>query len=1381
MFALRRELVSPSGVEYATSLKLIPSTIFRSHPSNGDAPQAIANLVVARSNTLRIYEIQEEDSLAFASSSGKDNWPKAKKDTEAVEGEAEIEGEGFVNLGLVKSAPTTITSSTTLRFYLVREHRLHGIVTGLASVKLSTSLEDNLDRLLVSFKDAKIALLEWSSEVHDLIPVSIHTYERAPQMSSFDPKQYREIPYEPSFLLDLASEVDTRIRDVVDYTFLPGYINPTVAVLFQNPQTWAGRLKEHQDTAHLFIFTLDLVTRKYPVITAVENLPHDSMSIHPCDPSLGGLIVLTPNSIIYVDQASRKTALPVNGWAQRISDMAMQSLHPDELERDLSLEGASASFVDEKTFFIVLKDGTVYPVEIIMEGRLVSRLSMGAALAQTTIPTTMTSVSVDDRRFLFVGSTVGASVLLKAFRTEEEIPEGEKKDDAPAAVVDAAPTIDFDDEDDIYGDIKTSQSGPGQLSNGQSGAVERRSVLHLSMCDSLPAHGPVSDMAFALTRNGDKPIAELITATGYGRLGGFTLFQKDLPTRLKKKVHVVGGARGVWSLPIRQSTRSGGASSRPHASVQQEMDTVLVSTDANPSPGLTRFAARTSRGDSVSITTRRTETTISAAPFFQRTAILHVTSDMIRVLEPDCSERQCIKDMDGVIKRPKIRYCNISDPFVLIIREDESLGLFVGNSETGRIRRKDMTAMGEKVSRYSAGCFFMDQSGVLEAQSNPSADASEKAESVAKSKTSTASLEATVDPQRGSQWLILCRPQGVIEIWTLPKLSIVFSSSLITDLPPIISDTFDPPALSLPDETPRAAQELDIDQIQMAPLGDTHPQPHLMVLLRCGQFAVYQAIPDDKMIWPDSSSRSSSLSLKFSKVMSRAFEPRKEVTEKSTLSEQRRILRTLVPFTTSPSADCSISGVFFTGDQPCWIFASSKDGVRIHTCGYAVGDFFLYTDEGPCLLEWMPGINIGTSMPSKSVTTGKHYTNVTFNAPTGLIVAASSLPGRFGLYDEEGNSAWERDAANVNYPFAEASSLELYTPDFSCVVDGYEFMPNEFVNALECIPLETQSTESGSKEYVVVGTTINRGEDLAVKGATYIFEIVEVVANPEDPPSCNFKLRLLCRDDAKGPVTAVCGLNGYLVSTMGQKLFVRAFDLDERLVGVAFLDVGLYVTSIRTIKNLLLIGDVAKSVWFVAFQEDPFKLVIIAKDVQHRCVTSADFLFSAEGQFYIALGDEDGVLRLLEYEPTDPESRNGQFLLCRSEFHGQVDSRCTALVARRVKGDEGSIPQAKLISGASDGSMYSLTPIDEITQKRLELLQGQLTRSIQHVAGLNPKAFRMVRNDLVSKPLSKLILDGNLLSHFPELSISRQKEITRQIGTDRADVLRDWASLSGPW
>lgn len=47
----------------------------------------------------------------------------------------------------------------------------------------------------------------------------------------------------------------------------------------------------------------------------------------------------------------------------------------------------------------------------------------------------------------------------------------------------------------------------------------------------------------------------------------------------------------------------------------------------------------------------------------------------------------------------------------------------------------------------------------------------------------------------------------------------------------------------------------------------------------------------------------------------------------------------------------------------------------------------------------------------------------------------------------------------------------------------YEFAQNEFVNAVESIPLETLSTEQGLKDYIVVGTTISRGEDLAVKGA----------------------------------------------------------------------------------------------------------------------------------------------------------------------------------------------------------------------------------------------------------------------------------------------------------
>lgn len=50
-------------------------------------------------------------------------------------------------------------------------------------------------------------------------------------------------------------------------------------------------------------------------------------------------------------------------------------------------------------------------------------------------------------------------------------------------------------------------------------------------------------------------------------------------------------------------------------------------------------------------------------------------------------------------------------------------------------------------------------------------------------------------------------------------------------------------------------------------------------------------------------------------------------------------------------------------------------------------------------------------------------------------------------------------------------------------------------------------------------------------------------------------------------------------------------------------------------------------------QEDPFKLVIVAKEVQRLGIMTADFLFTSDGDFVIAASDEEGVIRLLEFDP----------------------------------------------------------------------------------------------------------------------------------------------------
>ena len=49
-----------------------------------------------------------------------------------------------------------------------------------------------------------------------------------------------------------------------------------------------------------------------------------------------------------------------------------------------------------------------------------------------------------------------------------------------------------------------------------------------------------------------------------------------------------------------------------------------------------------------------------------------------------------------------------------------------------------------------------------------------------------------------------------------------------------------------------------------------------------------------------------------------------------------------------------------------------------------------------------------------------------------------------------------------------------------------------------------------------------------------------------------------------------------------------------------------------------------------------------------------------------------------------------------------------------------------MVIGTLNGSIVMFTPVPDVVFKRLSLLQGQLVRNVQHIAGLNPRAFRYV-------------------------------------------------------
>lgn len=61
-------------------------------------------------------------------------------------------------------------------------------------------------------------------------------------------------------------------------------------------------------------------------------------------------------------------------------------------------------------------------------------------------------------------------------------------------------------------------------------------------------------------------------------------------------------------------------------------------------------------------------------------------------------------------------------------------------------------------------------------------------------------------------------------------------------------------------------------------------------------------------------------------------------------------------------------------------------------------------------------------------------------------------------------------------------------------------------------------------------------------------------------------------------------LNRFLAVAIGPKIIVYNFLDGEKLVGIAFFDVQLFIVSLNSVRNWLVVGDVIKSVYFLRWK-----------------------------------------------------------------------------------------------------------------------------------------------------------------------------------------------------
>uniref|UniRef100_A0A8C7TH67 Cleavage and polyadenylation specific factor 1 n=1 Tax=Oncorhynchus mykiss TaxID=8022 RepID=A0A8C7TH67_ONCMY len=217
-------------------------------------------------------------------------------------------------------------------------------------------------------------------------------------------------------------------------------------------------------------------------------------------------------------------------------------------------------------------------------------------------------------------------------------------------------------------------------------------------------------------------------------------------------------------------------------------------------------------------------------------------------------------------------------------------------------------------------------------------------------------------------------------------------------------------------------------------------------------------------------------------------------------------------------------------------------------------------------------------------------------------------------------------------PQQENFSIQLISPV------SWEAIPNtridleewEHVTCMKTVALRSQETVSGLKGYVAAGTCLMQGEEVTCRGRILILDVIEVVPEPGQPLTKN-KFKVLYEKEQKGPVTALCHCSGYLVSAIGQKIFLWSLK-DNDLTGMAFIDTQLYIHQMFSIKNFILAADVMKSISLLRYQPESKTLSLISRDAKPLEVYSVEFMVD-NNQLGFLVSDRDQNLSVYMYLP----------------------------------------------------------------------------------------------------------------------------------------------------
>ena len=586
------ELTPPTAVTHSVNLPFTSASA--------------TNLIVAKTSLLQIFAVKTVTTELESKTD----------DSEANEEAAAAALTGNDHDASFIVADTVQRSSlvSTTKLVLVAEYNLAGTITSLARIKTPDSASGG-ESLLISFRDAKLSLIQWDPERYGISTISIHYYEQDDVGGSpwevdihetvnylvadpnskcaalkFGSSSLAILPFkqgdEDEAMDDWDEELDgprpepmakpivngTAAHESTPYSpsfvlrlssldpalihpihlaFLWEYREPTFGVLSSMVMPSTSLLEERKDQLSYMVFTLDVEQKESTTILVVTGLPYDLHKVVPLPAPVGGSLLIGGNELIHIDQSGKSNGMAVNPLAKTSTSFGLA----DQSDLELRLEGCTVQELsaDNGELLIILATGELAILSFKMDGRTVSGLRVRKVAPESGGALIGSRVSTTSAlsRSTIFIGSEEADSVVLGWSRKSQ-GKGKKVENS----IDEDDDMDLDDvdDDDLYGDAPAiiPLKGADVSDSANSQAGDYVFRIHDSMLNIAPLRDIT--LSKAETANESSDVVgdlELVGVSGRNKSGALSVLKREVEPKVIGRFEFPE-AYGVWTMSAKR-------------------------------------------------------------------------------------------------------------------------------------------------------------------------------------------------------------------------------------------------------------------------------------------------------------------------------------------------------------------------------------------------------------------------------------------------------------------------------------------------------------------------------------------------------------------------------------------------------------------------------------------------------------------------------------------------------------------------------------------------------------------------------------------------------------------------------------------------------------